>query len=235
MFESPESANLWFDIFNGVLLTGAFLVAVGTWGTIKTASVKERFSDERVSANELETKRAIADSDAAKEGTAKANEAIAKANVQIAGANEVAAKANERAAALEKEAAQARVEQERLKSQMAWRRLSKEQFDIIAASVRGVNLDAPLDIATPVGDVEAGTYAAEILRAFKAGGLAVPDAASAAIYAPLPPTGVIVVQPGTAQIGHPIAVALANARIQVSVELNAPALKLIIGSKPSQF
>lgn len=80
MFESPEAANLWFDIFNGVLLTGAFLVAVGTWGTIKTASIKERFSDDRVSANEVETKRAIADSDSAKEGTAKANERIAGLN-----------------------------------------------------------------------------------------------------------------------------------------------------------
>jgi hypothetical protein len=101
MFESPESANLWFDIFNGVLLTGAFFVAVGTWGTIKTAAIKERFSDERISSNELETKRAIAESDSAKEGTAKANEAIAAAN--------------ERAAALENDAAQARAEQERLK------------------------------------------------------------------------------------------------------------------------
>jgi hypothetical protein len=100
MFESPDSANLWFDIFNGVLLTGAFLVAVGTWGTIKTASIKEKFSDERVSANELETKRAVADSDAAKEGTAKAHEAIAQANAQIAVANESAARANERAAEL---------------------------------------------------------------------------------------------------------------------------------------
>lgn len=87
MFKSPEAANLWFDIFNGVLLTGAFLVAVGTWGTIKTASIKERFSDERVSTNELETRRAVADSDTAKEGTAKAHERIAELSTLSAEAN----------------------------------------------------------------------------------------------------------------------------------------------------
>jgi hypothetical protein len=82
MFDSPESASLWFDIFNGVLFAGALLVTVGTWGTIKTAGIKERFSDERIAANEAETKRAIADSDAAKEGTAKANERIAELSAQ---------------------------------------------------------------------------------------------------------------------------------------------------------
>ena len=54
MFDSPESAALWFNIFNGVLFTGALLVAVGTWGTIKTAGIKERASDERIAANEAE-------------------------------------------------------------------------------------------------------------------------------------------------------------------------------------
>jgi len=40
MFDTQESANFWFDIFNGVLFAGAVLVAVGTLGTIKTAAVK---------------------------------------------------------------------------------------------------------------------------------------------------------------------------------------------------
>src|SRR5258708_11409967 len=82
MFDSPESASLWFDIFNGVLFFGALLVTIGTWGTIKTAGIKERFSDERIASNEAETKRAIADSDSAKEGTAKANERIAELTTQ---------------------------------------------------------------------------------------------------------------------------------------------------------
>src|SRR5258708_22022352 len=80
MFDSPESASLWFDIFNVVLFSGALLVTIGTWGTIKTAGIKERFSDERIAANEAETKRAIADSDSAKEAAAKANEHLAVLN-----------------------------------------------------------------------------------------------------------------------------------------------------------
>jgi hypothetical protein len=83
MFDSPESASLWFDIFNGVLFLGALLVTIGTWGTIKTAGIKERFSDERIAANEAETKRAVADSDAAKEGAAKANARAAEAQLAL--------------------------------------------------------------------------------------------------------------------------------------------------------
>jgi hypothetical protein len=82
MFDSAESAGLWFDIFNGVLFLGALFVTIGTWGTIKTAGIKEKFSDERVAANEVETKRAIAESDSAKQGTAKANERIAELSTQ---------------------------------------------------------------------------------------------------------------------------------------------------------
>jgi hypothetical protein len=106
MFDTAESASLWFDIFNGVLLLGAFLVLVGTWGTIKTAAIKEKFSDERTAANEAETKRAVADSDTAKEGTAKANERIAELSKQAEqlrkGTSEANAKAAEAQLALEK-------------------------------------------------------------------------------------------------------------------------------------
>jgi hypothetical protein len=115
MFDSPESAALWFNIFNAVLLAGALLVAIGTWGTIKTAGIKERYSDERIAANEAETKRAVADSDTAKEGTAKANQRIAELNTETArlsleaeSARVAIADANERASALEADAAKAR-------------------------------------------------------------------------------------------------------------------------------
>lgn len=163
MFESPEAANLWFDIFNGVLLTGAFLVAVGTWGTIKTAAVKERFSDERVSANELETKRAVADSDAAKEGTAKAHEAIAQANAQIAIANEGAAKANERAAelklALEKEVAARQP-----------RRITDAQRAKIVEILRVVKERGPISVSWKLFDEEAVQFGQDVLATLKAAG-----------------------------------------------------------------
>ena len=103
-----EGANLWFDVFNVVLLVGAFAVAVGTWGAIKTASIKEKFADERISANEAETARAVADSDAAREGTARANQRIEEL----------------RAASLA------------LEAQIAPRRLAKQEMAALTAALR---------------------------------------------------------------------------------------------------
>jgi hypothetical protein len=86
-----------------------------------------------------------------------------------------------------------------------------------------------------VGDVEAATFAAEIIKALKAGGIAIRgDAASSAIFMPIPPTGIILGQPGTEQVAHPLAQALTGAG-NVTIETGAPALKLVVGSKPSQF
>jgi hypothetical protein len=125
MFDvTPEGANFWFDAFNVILFIGAFAVAVGTYGSIRMGSAKEKFADERIVANEAETKRAIADSDIAKAGTAKAGERIAElttqseqlrkdtaeANKEAARANEGAGKANERAALLEVSAEQSRAD-----------------------------------------------------------------------------------------------------------------------------
>jgi hypothetical protein len=109
MFNSPEAANLWFDIFNGVLFTGALLVAIGTWGTIKTATLKEKFSDERISANEAETKRAVAESD-------KANAALGIAQADIAKANAQSAEAT------------ARTKEAELKLEQVQRNLEQRQF-----------------------------------------------------------------------------------------------------------
>jgi hypothetical protein len=84
MFDvSPEAANLWFDISNVGLVFGAVLVAFATYGTIKFAGIKEKFSDERITANEAETKRAIADSDVAKQGAAEANARAVEAQLAL--------------------------------------------------------------------------------------------------------------------------------------------------------
>lgn len=116
-------AEFWYDTFNVLLFIGAFAVAVGTYGSIKMGSVKERFGDERISANEKETKRAVADSDAAKEGTAKAGERIAELNrdtARLSGEAESAraaiAVANERAAKAEERALEAKLELEKFRA-----------------------------------------------------------------------------------------------------------------------
>jgi hypothetical protein len=81
MFDTPESANLWFNVSNGILVIGAVAVAVrNLWADIYAAYKKEKFSDERIAANEAGTKRAVADSDIAKESAAKANETAARLN-----------------------------------------------------------------------------------------------------------------------------------------------------------
>lgn len=145
MFDTAESAGLWFDIFNGVLLFGAFLVFVGTWGTIKTSSIKERFSDERVISNEAETKRAVADSDAAKEGTAKAAERIAELSTQAEELRNRTAEANARAS-------EAQLALEKFK---APRSISSEQKSIMVETLRGF-AGQKFDMAVNSGDPEAG-------------------------------------------------------------------------------
>jgi hypothetical protein len=81
MFDvSLSSAERWYDIFNVMLFLGAFAVAVGTYGAIRMGTVKEHFSDVRISTNEAETARAVADSEAAKAQAALANERAAEAN-----------------------------------------------------------------------------------------------------------------------------------------------------------
>jgi len=61
MFDvSLEAATFWYDSFNIILFVGAFAVAIATYGSIKMGAVKERFSDERISANERVTAEANA-------------------------------------------------------------------------------------------------------------------------------------------------------------------------------
>jgi hypothetical protein len=77
-----RAAERWYDIFNILLIVGAFVVAVATYGSIKMGSIKERFADERITANEAESARAAADSDIAKAQAAQANERAAEANLK---------------------------------------------------------------------------------------------------------------------------------------------------------
>jgi hypothetical protein len=117
-------AEFWYDAFNVILFVGAFAVAVGTYGSIKMGAVKERFGDERISTNEKETKRAVADSDIAKAEAAKANEAAASANVEIALAREQTAKAQADLEIAKSEARQIDanlLREQRLTAQERWR------------------------------------------------------------------------------------------------------------------
>jgi chromosome segregation ATPase len=128
-------ANFWYDAFNVLLFVGAFAVAVGTYGSIKMGAVKEKFADERIIANEAETKRAIADSDSAKEGAAKANQRIAELSTQAEQLRKDTADANARA--LEAQLALEKFKQPRS--------LSERQIETIASKLKqfaGTRFDA---------------------------------------------------------------------------------------------
>jgi hypothetical protein len=75
---SSSLADFLFDLSNVVLVLGAAAVLIGTIGSIKMAGIKERFSNERIAANEAETAKAVAESDSAKAEVAKAQLALEK-------------------------------------------------------------------------------------------------------------------------------------------------------------
>ncbi len=122
MFDSSlDSANFWFNFFNATLVLGAFLVAIGTAGAIKTAATKERYADERIASNEAATERAKADSVIAQNETAKSNERIAELAVQADALRKGSEEARQRAA-------QAELELERLRQRISQRRLDEDKF-----------------------------------------------------------------------------------------------------------
>ena len=74
-----------------------------------------------------------------------------------------------RTVSLENDAAQARLEQERLKASVAWRRLTKEQHDIIVASLKGQKFD--IWVGTVGNDPEAVLFWEDVTKALGTAGL----------------------------------------------------------------
>lgn len=155
-------ANFWYDAFNALLFLGAFAVAVGTYGSIKMGAVKERFSDERTAALETQTEQA------------KATLGVAQADI---------AKANENALRI-----QLLLNEEIRKN--AWRRLSKEQHDVISEAVSN-SLPMKISMGFDGNDPEASMYASDLIKAFEDGGAAVHPQPSAMFIGQLPVSGMI--------------------------------------------
>lgn len=112
---SSQLADLVFMLSNILLVVGAVLALIGTAGTFWSSGIRDKYSNERIAANEAETARAKSDA--------------AKANADAAIANSVALNAKV-------EIEKAKTEQERLKLQMSWRTLSAEQSVIIGKTLR---------------------------------------------------------------------------------------------------
>lgn len=148
---APEAATLWLDISNLFLIVGAVVIAFATYGSIKFAGIRDEYSEQRTSKNEAETKRAIADSDIAKEGTSKANERIAELSTQAEQLRKDTADAN-------LSAETARLELEKFR---APRILGIDKSDAIAKSLlkfAGTRFDA----SVVSGDPEAINFLGEI-------------------------------------------------------------------------
>lgn len=170
---SSPLASFLYDLANVVLSVGALAVLVGTIGAIWMGSVKERYSDERIAANEAQTATANAAAERAKEGASKADERASEANKE-------AARANERAGNLEKEAAEARVEQERLRvrslelqlqiNRMGPRQLSQSQINSIMSSVKSETFRPMLRVDYS-DDAETIPYAEALANAFLGSGM----------------------------------------------------------------
>lgn len=96
---TAQVADAIYSWSNVLLVFGATLALIGTAGVFWSGGVREKFADERISANEAETAKAKA------------------------------------------ETAKALLEQERLKSLMAWRRVSPAQSQQLSSVLKGKQLE----------------------------------------------------------------------------------------------
>lgn len=154
---SSPLANFLFDLANVVLSVGAAAVLLGTLGVVWMGSVKERYSDERIAANEAKTATANASAERAREGASQADERAGEANKEAGRANERAgqlekdaAEARERAATMEARVGELNLEIARIK---APRTLSDEQKSSIAAWAQEYS-GTKFDLAYTYGDPE---------------------------------------------------------------------------------
>jgi len=93
---------------------------------------------------------------------------VASANARAGAAEERAAQANVTAANLEKDAAVARLEQERLKQQLAWREVTPHQAEAIRNTLKKANLQ--ITIFWIAGDAEGSAFARRLAEALLSAG-----------------------------------------------------------------
>jgi hypothetical protein len=134
--------------------------------------------------------------------------------------------AAERAATLEKSASEARLETERIKQLVAWRRVSKEQSVAMGPVLVAHPFDMHLDFTQ--SDPEAAQFAEDMLQSLKAGGVSVYP--HPLVMPPARPGIFVVGAPGPKR--HALETALKSAGIAFSLNENGDAIpRLSIGSK----
>ena len=203
------------------LIVGVSTYFVVTLQREEIASSRDEFDRYRVEAGrEVASVRAEADS--------KIESAREDAKVAVEKAQADIANAKKQAAALEKETAQARLEQDRLRAQLAWRHLTADQSRIIARNIRNVGFEFKL---FAVGsDPESMVFGGEIKKALEAGGRNI-DLFGAQFLGPVPILGIVV--SGTLEQINQLAKVFTEAGLNVVGEVGGsdnPHIK--VGSKP---
>jgi len=204
MFDIPISlANKIYVYSNVILVLGAVMALLGTIGIIWSGGIRERYSDERISDNEVKTALAVENSEYAKE----------------------------RAAQLEKEAAQARLETETLKRQFAWRRLNEQQFKIISAGLSKMKTKKQVVLSAIASDPESMTFASDIQHAMNNGGFKVTIRPSV-IFGKKPSVGIEISGPDKEDL-EKIAQPFIDAGLNLSGRIapKATEINILIGSK----
>lgn len=136
-------------VANWVTIFGAALVLVGTIMVVWSSGIKEQYSNEKIQRNK--TIAEVAGADAAQ-------------------ANAEAEKAKEHAAYLSRKAEEAKLEQERLKAQLAWRRLSEEQFRTLNSHLSN-GLKSDIWVSFVKNDPESTLYREDINSALVSSGI----------------------------------------------------------------
>jgi hypothetical protein len=142
---TSHTADSLFTVSNILLIFGAVIVLVGTIGVFWIGGIRERFADERISANEAKTSGAKAEAELARENTEKLKSVnlILETNLE-----------KERSARLE------------LESKLAYRHLSEDQKRAFVSALLPF-AGQKVKIESPLGDAEAKSYRDEFVPLFE--------------------------------------------------------------------
>lgn len=156
------------------------------------------------------------------------NSQLEKARTSAAVANKAASDANERAADLTERANEARLETEKIKAQLAWRRLTHEQIHTISNAIGPISF--PFKLSVLSNDPEATLFANDFVAAMKAGGKDV-KLSPVMVMSPRPLVGIRV--SGREVEAITIAKILATAGLKVVLRKKEQDVEILIASKPA--
>lgn len=196
-------ADRLFALSNISLIVGAILALVGTWGTVWSGSIRDRYADDR----------------------------LHQAEVRVAEANKSAAAANEQAARSQKEAALANLQTARLKKEISWRQMSEQQEEDLASKLKGSQIF--VDITWIGSDPESGYFAESIKHALVKAGTNIKRFQPAIFLDVQPASGVSMQGPAGSISALSNAFRQAGVETtSTKVSENAEEVSIVVGSRP---